>query len=222
MLVPTEEQGSSRGGGPPSSMSCLSWNYCGLGNTAIVNVLRELTKKFAPSVLCVLETQIHKTRVEALKGTLGFANSFAVSSSGRSGGLGIFWNNNTRVEILPYSQYHIDAFVREHGGEPWRLTCVYGEAQTVERHKTWDMIKFIKSSSPLPWVCIGDFNEVHRSEHVGVQERSHQQIAGFCEMVFICGLYDLGYEGRSWTFEKKVAGGEYCRVQLDRALATSD
>jgi predicted ABC-type transport system involved in lysophospholipase L1 biosynthesis ATPase subunit len=41
-------------------------------------------------------------------------------------------------------------------------------------------------------------------------------------MVFICGLYDLGYEGRSWTFEKKVAGGEYCRVQLDRALATSD
>jgi hypothetical protein len=204
-------------------MSCLSWNCHGLGSTAIVNVLRDLTKKFAPSMLCVLETQIHKTWVEALKGTLGFANSFAVSSSGHSGGLGIFWNNNTRVESLPYSQYHIDAVVREHGGEPWRLTCVYGEAQTAECHKTWDMIKFIKSSSPLPWVCIGDFNEVlHRSEHVGVQERRHQQVAGFREMVDICSLYDLGYEGRSWTFEKKVAGGEYCRVRLDRALATSD
>ena len=174
-------------------------------------------------MFCVLETQIHKARVESLKGTLGFDNSFAVSSSGRSGGLGIFWNNKTRVEILPYSQYHIDAIVTEYGKEPWRLTCVYGEAQTTERHKTWDMLKFIKASSHLPWVCIGDFNEVlHRDEHCGVQERSHAQIAGFREMVDVCGLYDLGFEGRKWTFEKKVAGGSYCQVRLDRALATAD
>ena len=69
------------------------------------------------------------------------------------------------------------------------------------------MLKFIKASSHLPWVCIGDFNEVlHRDEHCGVQERSHAQIAGFREMVDVCGLYDLGFEGRKWTFEKKVAG----------------
>ena len=91
--------------------------------------------------------------------------------------------------------------------------CVYGEAQTPERHKTWESLKYIKASSPLPWMCIGDFNEVlHRSEHVGVQERSHAQIEGFREMVDVCGLYDLGYTGRSWTFKKKVAGGEFCRV----------
>ena len=85
------------------------------------------------------------------------------------------------------------------------------------------MLKFIKSSSALPWVCMGDFNEVlHRSEHVGVQERSNAQIAGFREMVDVCGLRDLGYEGRSWTFEKKVAGGMHCRVRLDGALASAD
>jgi hypothetical protein len=70
------------------------------------------------------------------------------------------------------------------------------------------MLKFIKASSPFPWVCIGDFNEVlHRSEHVGVQERSHAQIDGFREMVDVCGLHDLGCQGRNWTFEKRVAGG---------------
>ena len=212
-----------RYGLPPRTMSCISWNCRGLGNAATVKELRDLARKFAPTVFCVLETQIHKARVESLKGTLGFDNSFAVSSSGRSGGLGIFWNNKTRVEILPYSQYHIDAIVTEYGKEPWRLTCVYGEAQTTERHKTWDMLKFIKASSHLPWVCIGDFNEVlHRDEHCGVQERSHAQIAGFREMVDVCGPYDLGFEGRKWTFEKKVAGGSYCRVRLDRALATAD
>ena len=158
-----------------------------------------------------------------MKGTLGYDNVFAVSSSGRSGGLGLYWNKNTKVEILPFSQYHIDSIISENGGEPWRFTCVYGEAQIAERHKTWDMLKFIKASSPLPWVCMGDFNEVlHRSEHDGVQERSHAQIAGFREMVDVCGLYDLGFEGRNWTFEKKVAEGSYSLVRLDRALATAD
>jgi hypothetical protein len=88
-------------------------------------------------------------------------------------------DNEIKIEILPYSQYHIDTFISEAGYEPWRLTCVYGEAQTGERFKTWDMLKHIKPSSSLPWMCIGDFNEVlHRMEHDAVQERSYSQIAG--------------------------------------------
>jgi hypothetical protein len=154
---------------------------------------------------------------------LGIDRSFAVSTSGHSGGLVLFWNNNTTIEILPYSQYHIDAIVTESGKEPWRITGIYGEAQTSERFKTWDMLKFIRSSSPLPWVCLGDFNEIlHRHEHVGVQERSQAQIEGFREAVDVCGLQDLGYIGNSWTYEKKVARGMFCRVRLDRALASAD
>ncbi|KAG2627843.1 hypothetical protein PVAP13_3KG264155 [Panicum virgatum] len=204
-------------------MSLLSWNCRGLGNAATVKELRDMAKNYAPTVLCVLETQVHKARVEGLKSTLGYANAFAISSSGRSSGLGLFWNNEIKLEILPNSQYHIDAIVTEASGNKWRLTSVYGEAQTSERFKTWNMLKFIKSSSALPWLCIGDFNEVqHRSEHVGVQERSHAQIAGFREMVDVCSLFDLGFTGRSWTFKKRVAGGSFCRVRLDRALASPD
>jgi len=53
--------------------------------------------------------------VEGLKGTLGYDNAFAVSSSGRSGGLGLYWNKNTKVEILPFFQYHIDSIIYENG-----------------------------------------------------------------------------------------------------------
>ena len=75
----------------------------------------------------------------------------------------------------------------------------------------------------MPWVCIGDFNEVlHRSEHTGVQERSAAEIVAFREMVDVCGLTDIGFSGRCWTFEKKVSGGSYCRVRLDRALMSGD
>jgi exonuclease III len=92
-------------------MSCLSWNCSGLGHAATVKELREFAKQFAPTVLCVLETQAHKARVGGLKHSLDYDNTFVVSSSGRNGGLGIFWNNNTRVEILLYSRYHIDSII---------------------------------------------------------------------------------------------------------------
>jgi hypothetical protein len=203
-------------------MSCLSYNYRGLGRDATVRELRDLAKLFKLTVFCVLETQLHKTWVEGLARQLGYNQSFAVSSSGRSGGLAMFWNNEINLQILSYSQYHLDAVITERDREPWRLTCVYGEAQVSERFKTWDMLKFIKSSSPLPWMCIGDFNEVlHQHEHEGVAERSLAQMAGFREAVDVCELGDLGYIGNSWTFEKRVVGSSFCRVRLKRALATA-
>ena len=92
-------------------MSAASVNCRGLGNHATVSELRDFVKKYAPTILCVVETQLHKVCVEKLAPTLGFDKAFAVSSYGRKGGIGMFWNSNLKVEILPYSQYHLDAIV---------------------------------------------------------------------------------------------------------------
>lgn len=111
-------------------MSLLCWNCRGASKAATIREHRDLTMQFAPLVLCIVETKISKARVKSLSGTLGYDNSYAVGSSGRSGGLGLFWNNSIKLEVLGYSQYHIDAKVSIRDNEEWRLTCVYGEAQT--------------------------------------------------------------------------------------------
>lgn len=72
-------------------------------------------KKFAPTVLCIVETQISGTRVEALASSLGNDKANAINSQGRSGGIGLFWNNTINVEILGDSVYHIDAKIEEWG-----------------------------------------------------------------------------------------------------------
>lgn len=66
---------------------------------------------------------------------------------------------------------------------------------------------------------IGDFNEVlHHSEYEGVGRRGQTQLDSFRDALDVCGLADLGFVGRQWTFEKKVAGGTYTRVHLDKTV----
>ena len=104
-------------------MNLLCWNCRGIGNAPTVQELHELANKFAPRVLCLVETQISGARAENLKSTLGYDCSFAVDASGRSGGLAILWNNEIKVEILGFSKYHIDGKVLGVGDQPWRLSC---------------------------------------------------------------------------------------------------
>jgi hypothetical protein len=84
-------------------MSILGLNCRGLGGGATVHELRDLAKRFSPTLIFVVETQLHKKRVEDLSRTLGFDKAFAISSSGRSGGLGLYWNKEINIENLPYS-----------------------------------------------------------------------------------------------------------------------
>ena len=197
-------------------MKILSWNYRGIGDPATVRELRDLVELSSPTILCLVETQLQKSRVEGLRFSLGFDFSFAVGSSGRSGGICFFWKNSVNVEIKNYSEYHVDAWVLETGREQWCLSCFYGEATRSLRYKTWNTMTRLRGERTLPWMCIGDFNEIlWPEEQFGPNERDSAQIDAFREAVDICGLADLGYRGLDWTWEKKVSGGHFCRVRLD-------
>ena len=133
----------------------------------------------------------------------------------------VFWNNSLNLKVTKFSCYHIDMLIKEDTNNPWRLSFWYGEPSKGLKYKTWEMMTHVRADSDLPWLCMGDFNEVlRREEHMSVCDRDENQMRGFREAVDICGLCDIGYIGLDWTFEKKVAGGHFCRVRLDRALAS--
>jgi hypothetical protein len=69
-------------------MSHFSVNCRGVGNVSIIRELCYFVVEFAPSVLCIHETQISRSHVEALASTFGFDQAFAVDSDGRSRWLG--------------------------------------------------------------------------------------------------------------------------------------
>jgi hypothetical protein len=50
-------------------------------------------------------------------------------------------------------------------------------------------------------MLLGDFNKVlHQHEHSGLTSQSHSQMEGFREVMDVCGLTDLGYKGKWWTY----------------------
>jgi exonuclease III len=44
----------------------------------------------------------------------------------------------------------------------------------------------------------------------------------FREILSKCDLHDLGFSGLPWTYDNKQKGEKNVRVQLDRAVASSD
>lgn len=52
--------------------------------------------------------------------------------------------------------------------ELWRLTGFYGEAKRELRYQSWELLDWLSAQSSLPWLCVGDFNEVlEASEQFG-------------------------------------------------------
>ena len=55
---------------------------------------------------------------------------------------------------------YIDAWVEGGGYEgKWHLTGFYGNPETSKRKESWDKMKHLGTTSSLPWLVIGDFNE---------------------------------------------------------------
>jgi hypothetical protein len=74
-------------------MSTMSFNCRGLGDPATVYEVRDLARVHEPAILGLVETQIAKYRMEGLTTSLGFDHSYGVGSTGRSGGLCLYWKN---------------------------------------------------------------------------------------------------------------------------------
>lgn len=74
---------------PRMVVDALSFNSRGFSSPATVRGLRKLVKSHVHTILCALETQIHKIRVEKLANTLGFDKDFVVSSDSWCYGPGV-------------------------------------------------------------------------------------------------------------------------------------
>lgn len=86
----------------------------------------------------------------------------------------------------------------EKGGDKpaWQFTRFYGHPETVKRSSSWQLLKMLKPSTPMAWLCAGDSNEIqHQREKMGAASRPYKQIEDFRQVIELCGLFDIHSQG---------------------------
>jgi exonuclease III len=193
-----------------------------MGGPAIRGLL-DLQKKEDPDVIFLCEMKQKVGRLEWLRWKLGMPNLIVKDCEGQSGGLAIFWKNTVDLRLIGFrSKYHFDTEITEKDGFKWRFTGIYGESKVEAREKTWQLLRTLKHQSDLPWLCIGDFNEILYSwEKEGGCPKPQQQMDRFKEALEFCGLDDLGFSGDAFTWRNHShSAKKYVKERLDRTVAT--
>ena len=136
----------------------------------------------------------------------------------------MLWRRETVLEIKSYSKHHIDAVVTEGGsGFKWRITGFYRHPETHLRKESWKFLDTLNNQYHLPWLCLGDFNEIlSREEKQGGAQRSWQQMAGFKNVIDRCEFRDLGYRGSKYTWCNQQEGPDIIYMRQDRAFANEE
>ena len=171
-----------------------------------------------------METKSKKNRMERIKNRIGFSNGLIVPSVGRSGGIALLWTRKISLEIKSYTKFHVDAVILDASSDyKWRITRFYGHPETHKRYESWHLLAFLNNQLQLPWLCLGDFNEIlSMNEKFGGANHPQQQMDGFREIVNYCGFHDFGYCGLDYTWSNMQEGENRICLRLDRALATPE
>ncbi|KAA3469970.1 endonuclease/exonuclease/phosphatase family protein [Gossypium australe] len=102
--------------------------------------------------------------MEMVKLKCGFENGIDIGLRGSKGGLSLGWKGNSLVRLKNFSFFHIDVEVHDNEcGEVWQLMGFYGNSDERSRCESWDLLRQLSYIHSIPWVVLGDFNEITNS-----------------------------------------------------------
>ncbi|XP_059446600.1 uncharacterized protein LOC132178163 [Corylus avellana] len=147
-----------------------------------------------------------------------------INSIGKSGGLALLWSEDVSVDIQTFSYRHINGVCQTKSMDAkWKFIGFYGHSETTKRYEAWELLKFLARLQPLPWICIGDFNEITTmSEKWGGGGRNSSQMRNFQQTLESCELFDLGIRGPKYTWSIGQSGNTLIKERLDRGFANHD
>ena len=165
------------------------------------------------------ETWLDKARLLFIRDKLRFEGLLEFSREGRGGRVAILWKKEVDFSVDTYSSNHIDAIINNGKDDGWRFIGFYGEPDTRNHHISWATLRRLKSKYSLPWLYVGDFNEITRAhEKLGGRLRSSKQMEDFRDVLDECGFQDLGFSGNKFTWCNGHEEGHTVWERLDRAM----
>ncbi|XP_019199918.1 PREDICTED: uncharacterized protein LOC109193531 [Ipomoea nil] len=156
-----------------------------------------------PDFVYLMETKVDRSHAERLRIKIGFEGLFYVDQDRRGGGLALLWKKNNTARLLSYSKNYVD----------------------VERHRrreAWQLLSGLRDKSTLPWVALGDFNDLlYQREKRGGNPHPVSLLRGFGDTVYNFGLVQLPMRGHQFTWEKGKGTDRWMEERLDKVLVST-
>lgn len=133
-----------------------------MGNSATITALKNLVRIYKPEILIVSDTRLSGNKVhdQALK--LPFNRFLSVDARGYNGGMILLWNDfNIRIAhiVSVEQELHVDIQVSPNNPS-WLRSTIYASPRLKDRIVLWDNLRTIVNAYVMPWLVLGDFNDV--------------------------------------------------------------
>lgn len=104
-------------------------------------------------------------------------------------------------------------------GQEWFLTVVYASPYEQKRGIMWDSMKNIVATVNMPWLVVGDFNDISfANKKIGGWAVSTRKCKAFRDSMEECSLFDMQAKGPFYTWKGPIyRGGRRIYEKLDRA-----
>ena len=133
----------------------------------------------------------------------------------------MLWIAEMNLHIQTYSPNHIDALIFDNNNSPSRLTGFYKRPEEHRRHETWQLLCHLSSRFSVPWLCVGDYNEILVSkEKQGRIPKPLHLMLDFQEALSNYSLIDFGFQENIYTWSNGRESDNFVQARLDRACAT--
>ena len=206
-------------------LNILTWNCRGVLNPCFRKALQDILRINSPEMLILTETRLGGSRAAELARSFPFDGFLCTNTIGFAGGVWILWKTDAvEVEHLCSTEQEIHVSVQVRGSYSlWLLSGIYASPRRSERRILWDNLKVIASLHNLPWVMLGDFNDILScDEKWGGNRPSNSRMFEFKNYLNACSMIDLGFFGPKFTWSNCHDVSSLIMERLDRALANPD
>ncbi|XP_075658876.1 uncharacterized protein LOC142628717 [Castanea sativa] len=160
-------------------MKIIVWNCRGALNLNFGSNVADLVRDYSPTMMIVTETRVGDT--------VGYV-----------GGIWQLWNSEA-VEFTHLSsmEQEIHALVKlSCSNFSWIISAIYASPRLAKRRILWHNLSLVNATYNLPWIMLGDFNEVLSGEEkLGGRPVNAYRARLFQDCINKCGFMDIGFSG---------------------------